>query len=69
MDLPSRSAALIGIAVLFFLVYWVGAGPGSYFVLSKKGKSAASWFTFAAIAIGATALTAAIVEAGAARVA
>lgn len=62
MDLPSRSAALIGIAVLFFLVYWVGAGPGSYFVLSKKGKSALSWFTFAAIAIGATGLTAAIVK-------
>lgn len=62
MDLPSRSAALIGIAVLFFVVYWIGAGPGSYFVLSKKGKSALSWFTFAAIAIGATALTAGIVK-------
>ena len=62
MDLPSTSAALIGIAVLFFVIYWVGAGPGSYFVLVKKGKSALSWFAFAAIAIGATGLTAGIVK-------
>lgn len=63
MDLPSTSAALIGIAVLFVIVYWVAAGPGSYFVLLKKGKASLSWFTFGAIAIGGTALTIGIVKA------
>jgi hypothetical protein len=62
MDLPSTSAALIGIAVLFFIVYWVAAGPGSYFVLLKKGRATMSWFAFAAIAIGAIGLTIAIVK-------
>ncbi|MDB5320623.1 MAG: hypothetical protein JWN40_2254 [Phycisphaerales bacterium] len=62
MDLPSKSAALIGIAVLFFLVYWVVAGPGSYLVLLKKGKSLWSWFIFAAIAIVAVGLTVGITK-------
>jgi hypothetical protein len=62
MDLPSTTAAMIGIAVLFFLVYWVAAGPGSYLILLKKGKAMLSWFTFAAIAIGATGLTVGIVK-------
>jgi hypothetical protein len=62
MDLPSTSAALIGIAVLFFIVYWVAAGPGSYLVLLKKGRSMMSWFAFAAIAIAATGLTVGIVK-------
>ncbi|HEY7120813.1 MAG TPA: hypothetical protein VH475_29785 [Tepidisphaeraceae bacterium] len=62
MDLDSTSAALIGIAVLFFVVYWVAAGPGSFLVLSKKGKATLSWFTFAAIAIGATGVTVGIVK-------
>jgi hypothetical protein len=63
MDLPSTSAALIGIAVLFVIVYWVAAGPGSYFVLLRKGKASMSWFTFGAIAIGGTVLTIGIVKA------
>jgi hypothetical protein len=63
MDLPSTSAALIGIAVLFAIVYWVAAGPGSYFVLLKRGKASLSWFMFGAIAIGGTALTIGIVKA------
>jgi hypothetical protein len=62
MDLPSTSAALISIAVLFFIVYWVAAGPGSYLVLSKKGKATMSWFAFAALAIAATGLTWVIVK-------
>lgn len=62
MDLPSTSAALIGIAVLFFIVYWVAAGPGSYLVLAKKGKASMSWFTFAVMAIAATGLTYVIVK-------
>jgi hypothetical protein len=62
MDLPSTSAALIGIAVLFFIVYWVAAGPGSYFVLLKRNRSSLSWFTFAAMAIAATGLTVLIVK-------
>jgi hypothetical protein len=62
MDLPSTSAALIGIAVLFFIVYWVAAGPGSYFVLLKRGQATLSWFTFAAIAIAAVGLTYGIVK-------
>jgi hypothetical protein len=62
MDLPSTSAALISIAVLFFIVYWVAAGPGSYLVLSKKNKATMSWFAFAGLAIAATGLTWVIVK-------
>jgi len=62
MDLNSRSAGLVGIALLFFVVYWVAAGPGSYLVLARKGKAMLSWFTFAAIALGATGLTVGIVK-------
>jgi hypothetical protein len=62
MEIPATSAALIGIAVLFFIVYWVAAGPGSYFVLLRRNKAALSWFTFAAIAIGGTFLTIGIVK-------
>jgi hypothetical protein len=62
MEIPSTSAALIGIAVLFFIVYWVAAGPGSYFVLLRRNKASLSWFTFGAIAIGGTFLTIGIVK-------
>jgi hypothetical protein len=62
MDLPSTSAALIGIAVLFFVVYWIAAGPGSYLVLLKRNRATLSWFTFGAIALGGTALTIGIVK-------
>jgi hypothetical protein len=62
MEIPSTSAALIGIAVLFFIVYWVAAGPGSYFVLLRRNKASLSWFTFGAIAIGGTVMTVGIVK-------
>lgn len=62
MEIPATSAALIGIAVLFFIVYWVAAGPGSYFVLLRRNKATMSWFTFGAIAIGGTVITIGIVK-------
>ncbi|MEZ0265181.1 MAG: hypothetical protein ACAI43_10675, partial [Phycisphaerae bacterium] len=62
MDLPSTSAALIGIAVLFFIVYWVAAGPGSFLVLAKKKKTHMSWFAFGVLAIAGTAMTYLIVK-------
>jgi hypothetical protein len=57
MDLKSTSAALIGIAVLFFIIYWVAAGPGSFLVLSRKNRSHYSWIAFAVLALAATGLT------------
>jgi len=62
MDLPSTSAALIGIAVLFFIVYWVAAGPGSFLVLARKKKTHMSWFAFGVLALAGTAMTYLIVK-------
>lgn len=62
MDLPSTSAALVGIAVLFFLLYWAAAGPGSYWALLRKGRSHLSWFIFGGVAIAGTFLTVVIVK-------
>ena len=62
MELPTRGAALVGLAVLFFVGYWVLAGPGSYILLSKRKMGTWSWVGFAACAVGATALTVAVVK-------
>jgi len=63
MDHNERGAALISLAILFFIVYWVAAAPVSYFVLAGKGKASLSWFVFAGSAIVATVLTALVVKA------
>jgi hypothetical protein len=62
MDLQSKSAWLITLAVLFFIGYWVVAGPGVYTVLVARKKSHLSWFAFGLCALAATGLTILIVR-------
>lgn len=60
--LQSKSQAFVGLAIIFFVVYWLIAGPGLYLYLVAKARAYLSWFTFAAAAIGATAVTVLIVQ-------
>jgi len=62
MDSPKRGAALVALAVVFFIGYWLLAGPGSYFFLLAKKKSHYSWVAYAASAMAATALTVLVVQ-------
>ena len=62
MELTSKSRALVSIAVVFFIAYWVIAGPGVYFYLLTKSKPQFSWFMFAFSAVAATALTVLVVR-------
>ena len=62
MELPRRGAALVALAVVFFIGYWLVAGPGSYFFLLAKNKSRYSWIAFAACAVIATGLTILVVR-------
>jgi hypothetical protein len=57
MELPTRGAALVSLAVLFFIVYLAVAGPGSYLVLSRRKLASLSWPAFAICAGAATLLT------------
>ncbi len=57
-----KSAGLMGIAIAFFIVYWLVAGPGSFLYLSGKGRKEWSWFAFGAAAIVAAALTVLLVR-------
>lgn len=60
MDLDSKTAALISIAFIFFIGYWLVAGPGVYLGLAARKKTQWSWFAYGAVAIGATLLTAGV---------
>jgi hypothetical protein len=62
MEHTRTGAFLIGVAAVFFVVYWLAAGPGTYLFLVSKKKSSASWFAFAVAAIVATALTILVVR-------
>jgi hypothetical protein len=56
-DQEGKGAGLVGIAILFFVLYWIVAGPGSYFYLANRKRKELSWFIFGAAAIGAAAIT------------
>jgi hypothetical protein len=56
-DQEGKGAGLIGIAILFFVLYWIVAGPGSYFFLANRKRKDLSWFVFGAAAIAAAAMT------------
>ncbi len=62
MDLASKSRVLVSIAVVFFIAYWVVAGPGVYFYLLTKSRPQLSWFLFAFSAVVATVLTVLVVK-------
>ncbi len=62
LDLDSKTAALVSVAFLFFITYWVVAGPGAYLVLAARKRSHYSWFIFGATAVVATVLTVLIAQ-------
>ena len=62
MELKSKSQLLVTIAVVFFIAYWVVAGPGVYLYLVTKSRPQLSWFLFAFSAVVATVLTVLIVR-------
>ena len=62
MKLTSRSAYLITVALGFFIVYWVVAGPGLWIYLKQRDRAELSWYAFGVAALAATLLTALIVR-------
>jgi len=58
----ARSTAYVFVAVLFFVIYWIIAGPGSYLYLASRKKKGLSWTVFAASALAATLLTVLLVK-------
>lgn len=62
MELQSKSAGLIALAVLFFIGYWLLAGPGLYALLASRKKTHLSWFWFGACAFGAMGITVLLVK-------
>ena len=62
LALTGKAAGLIALAIGFFIVYWLVAGPGTYGYLITKKKQAMSWFFFAAAALVATAVTVGVVK-------
>jgi hypothetical protein len=61
MDLTSKTAGYLLVAVIFFLVYWVVAGPGAFLYLVGKRRAHLSWFAFGILALAATGLTVVVV--------
>jgi hypothetical protein len=62
LNLGNKTAWLMFLAIVFFLVYWVVAGPGSYIFLAVKKKRGLSWFAFGISALVATAFTIGVVK-------
>ncbi len=62
MEFPGKSTAYLGLAILFFILYWIVAGPGSYLYLAAKKRAGQSWFAFALAALIATGFTVLIVK-------
>ncbi|MBC7783024.1 MAG: hypothetical protein H7144_04220 [Burkholderiales bacterium] len=57
LDLDSKTTALVSLAFVFFIGYWLIAGPGVHVVLAMRNRAQWSWFIFGAIALLATLLT------------
>ena len=62
VEFVARGATLIIIAVFFFIVYWIVAGPGTYLFLAGKKRKQHSWAAFGFVALGGTVLTVLIVR-------
>ncbi|MGE5611990.1 MAG: hypothetical protein ACM359_22275 [Bacillota bacterium] len=62
MEAPSTGAAYVALAIIFFIAYWLLAGPGAYFFLLSKKKAHYSWVAFAASALAATVVTVLLVR-------
>jgi hypothetical protein len=57
MEQTGRAGALVGISILFFVLYWLAAGPGSWIALRLRGKKQWSWWAYAAVAAAGTLVT------------
>jgi hypothetical protein len=62
MNQPGHGTFLVLLAVVFFILYWIAAGPGSYLALINWKKKQWSWLAFGAVAVVATLVTMAIVK-------
>jgi hypothetical protein len=62
MEHEGRAGGLIFLAGVFFVGYWVVAGPVSYLVLLGKKRTELSWSIFAVSALAATLLTVGVVR-------
>ena len=61
-DYAARGAAYIFVAIIFFIVYWIAAGPGTYLFLAGKKRKELNWFIFGAWAFAGTAATVLLVK-------
>lgn len=57
-----RGSSYVLVAVLFFAVYWVVAGPGLYAFLSLKKLATLNWFLFGVAAVVAALLATLVVK-------
>ena len=62
VELGSKTAWLVTLAIVFFIAYWLVSGPGLFAYLVGKRRTQLSWFMFAASALVATALTVLLVK-------
>ncbi|HXE53593.1 MAG TPA: hypothetical protein VN541_11280, partial [Tepidisphaeraceae bacterium] len=62
VEFRSKGAGLIGLAVLFFVIYWLIAGPGMYFFLASRKQKELNWTVFGVTAMAATLLTVLVVR-------
>jgi hypothetical protein len=62
IELGSKSLGLMTLAIVFFIGYWLLAGPGVYAYLASKRQTTMSWFWFAAAALAMTGVTVIIVK-------
>jgi hypothetical protein len=62
VEFGAKGTGLIALAVFFFIVYWIVAGPGSFLFLASKKRKEMSWAAFGAAALGATLLTIVLVR-------
>jgi hypothetical protein len=61
-DQEGKGAGLLGVAIIFFILYWLAAGPGSFLVLANRKRKELSWFVFGAAAIIAAGFTVLLVK-------
>lgn len=61
-DHQGKAGAYVFLVILFFVGYWIVAGPGSYLFLAGKGQRQMSWAVFAASGLAATVLTVLVVK-------
>jgi hypothetical protein len=61
-DQEGKGAGLLGVAIVFFVFYWLAAGPGSFMVLANRKRKELSWFVFGAAAIIAAGFTVLLVK-------